>query len=89
MTINYEQLAPLRNWHEYTYGIISDAAECLGWKITVTAFDCDRGDITIEGVFAYRKGALANIKAEWPKDRELHDIARRWHELQRRAFYQI
>ncbi len=42
-----------------------------------------------EGTYRYRKGAVAQVRAYAPHDTELHNIASRLAEIQRRNFYQL
>ena len=42
---------------------------------------------SFSGQYAYRKGALAAVKAYAPKDEELHRIVQRLQTVQRRNFY--
>lgn len=42
-----------------------------------------------EGTYRYKKGALAAIKKEYPRDTELHGIAQRLQAIQRRFLYSL
>lgn len=42
-----------------------------------------------EGVYSYRRGAIRDVRAHAPQDRELHRIAETLQEIQQRHFYQL
>lgn len=42
-----------------------------------------------EGIYSYRHGAVRDIRAHAPQDRELHRIADTLQEIQRRNFYRL
>lgn len=49
-----------------------------------------RGDyFTAGGYWRYRPHSVADIKAEFPQDFDLHKLAERWATLQRQNFYQL
>ena len=49
-----------------------------------------QGDwLSFEGWYSYKKGALQAIAAEWPQEKDLHDIAKALQDLQKPYFYSL
>lgn len=58
-------------------------------RIWFTGFWSQGDGAALEGLYSYRKGAAAEIRAYAPKHAELHRIADALQQVQRRNFYQL
>lgn len=79
-------------WYECIFDYAKEVARIIGIQIENIYFSgfWSQGDgACFTGTYRYRKGALAEIKKYAPLDRELHGIAERLQNIQRRAFYGI
>lgn len=83
---------------EWIIGEAKEAAEMLGISLKEKGKDTavywrasySQGDgASFEGVYEYRKGALADIRAHYPQDETLQQIAADLQEAQRRAFWSL
>ena len=76
------------NWYEDTFGTIRTAGELLGLEIGKIHFDTDSYCI-FDADYEYVRGAAKAIQAEFPHATDLHDVARKLQDLQKRHFYSL
>jgi hypothetical protein len=83
---------------DWIMGEVKEAAEMLGisleerGKYTAVywqAGHCQSDGASFSGSYGYRKGALSDIRAQYPKDETLQQIAKDLQEAQRRAFWAL
>ena len=76
------------DWYEDVYYTIRAAGELLGLDIGDIYFDtylyC-----TFDASYEYARGAAKAIQAEFPRATDLHDVARKLQDLQKRHFYSL
>ena len=81
-------------WWDSVYDCFMDVCSILGFdvdykNIYFSGF-CSQGDgASFTGSYSYSKGSLEKIRKHAPMDKELHDIAKKLQELQRKNFYQL
>jgi hypothetical protein len=78
------------DWWDYVHDDAATIGALLGIRIDRIYFSgfWSQGDgACFEGGYQYRKGSIAAIKAYAPQDTELHGLAIRLQQLQRKAFY--
>jgi hypothetical protein len=77
---------------------VKEAAEMLGISLEERGKDtavywqaghCQSDGASFAGSYRYRKGALSDIRAQYPKDETLQQIAKDLQEAQRRAFWAL
>lgn len=67
----------------------ADGSASWGPSVYWSGF-CSQGDgASFKGLYKYRKGSVAAVRAYAPKDEELHRIAKALVAAQRQAFYQL
>jgi len=76
------------HWWRDTYDTIRTAGGLLGLEIDDIYFDTDSYCI-FDASYEYVRGAAKAVKAEFPRDTELHGIARDLQDLQKRHFYSL
>ena len=76
------------NWYEDTFGTIRTAGELLGLDIGQIYFDAYSYCI-FDASYEYVRGAAKAIQAEFPRATDLHDVARKLQDLQKRHFYSL
>lgn len=79
-------------WWDSVYDMAKHAGKILGIEIDRISFSgfWSQGDgASFAGSYRYSKGAAKAIKAEFPKDTELHSIADRLQKTQSRNFYRL
>ena len=83
---------------DWIMGEVKQAAEMLGislkeWGKSFAVFwragHCQSDGASFSGSYSYAKGALPKIRAEYPKDETLQQIAADLQEAQRRAFWAL
>lgn len=89
---NPENYTPFHDWHESVFDMAKEAAKIIGIDIDDIRYSgfWSQGDgASFTGSYAYVKGAAAAIRKEFPTATELHNIADRLADAQRRHFYQL
>ena len=76
------------DWWDGAYYIIRAAGELLGLEIGDIHFDAYLYCI-FNANYEYVRGAVKAVKAEFPQDTKLHDVARKLQDLQKRHFYSL
>ena len=76
------------NWYEDTFGTIRTAGKLLGLEIGDIHFDAYLYCI-FDADYEYARGAVKAIQAEFPRATDLHDVARKLQDLQKRHFYSL
>ena len=76
------------DWWEGSYYTIRAAGELLGLEIGDIHFDTYLYCI-FNADYEYVRGAAKAVKAEFPQDTKLHDVARKLQDLQKRHFYSL
>ena len=76
------------NWWEGSYYTIRAAGELLGLEIGDIHFDTYLYCI-FDASYEYVRGAVKAIQAEFPHATDLHDVARKLQDLQKRHFYSL
>ena len=77
------------DWWTYgAYDTIRTAGRLLGLDIDRINFDTDSYCI-FNADYEYVRGAAKAVKAEFPQDTKLHDVARKLQDLQKRHFYSL
>ena len=76
------------NWYEDTFGTIRTAGELLGLDIGQIYFDAYSYCI-FDASYEYVRGAAKAIQAEFLRATDLHDVARKLQDLQKRHFYSL
>ena len=83
---------------DWIMGEVKQAAEMLGISLEERGKDvavywraghCQSDGASFAGSYSYAKGALPKIRAEYPKDETLQQIAADLQEAQRRAFWAL
>lgn len=83
---------------DWIIGEVKQAAEMLGISLEKRGKDfsvfwraghCQSDGASFAGSYSYAKGALPKIRAEYPKDETLQQIAADLQEAQRRAFWAL
>jgi hypothetical protein len=83
---------------DWIIGEVKLAAEMLGISLEERGKDtavywqaghCQSDGASFAGSYGYRKGALSDIRAQYPKDETLQQIAKDLQEAQRRAFWAL
>ena len=79
-------------WYEYTIDKTDNALEMIGFnniKISFSGF-CSQGDgACFTGNYEYQKGALKDVKEEFPQWEALHELTEQLQLINRRYFYQL
>ena len=76
------------DWWDGAYDTICTAGNLLGLDIDRIHFDAYLYCI-FNANYEYVRGAAKAVKAEFPQDTELHDVARKLQDLQKRHFYSL
>ena len=77
------------DWWTYgAYDMIRTAGRLLGLDIDRIHFDTYLYCI-FNADYEYARGAAKAVKAEFPQDTKLHDVARKLQDLQKRHFYSL
>lgn len=76
------------DWWDGAYDTICTAGKLLGLEIGKMHFDTDLYCI-FDADYRYVRGAAKAIQAEFPRATDLHDVARKLQDLQRRHFYSL
>ena len=76
------------NWWEDSYDTIRTAGKLLGLDIDGIYFDAYLYCI-FDADYEYARGAVKAIQAEFPRATDLHDVARKLQDLQKRHFYSL
>jgi len=76
------------NWWEDTFDTIRTAGKLIGLDIDRIYFDTDLYCI-FNADYEYVRGAAKAIQAEFPHATDLHDVARKLQDLQKRHFYSL
>ena len=75
-------------WYEDTFDTIRTAGKLLGLDIGDIHFDtylyC-----TFDASYEYARGAVKAVRNEFPRMTDLHDVARKLQDLQKRHFYSL
>ena len=58
-------------------------------NIWFSGFSSQGDGACFEGSYSYKKGALKELKSEFPQDNDLHDIARRLTAIQKKYFFSL
>jgi hypothetical protein len=83
---------------DWIMGEVKEAAEMLGISLEERGKDtavywqaghCQSDVASFAGSYGYRKGALSDIRSQYPKDETLQQIAKDLQEAQRRAFWAL
>jgi hypothetical protein len=83
------------NDHSIFDSVLDDAKEIAAKmgiaidKIYFSGFWSQGDGACFTGSYSYQKGALESIKKEYPKDGELHAIAKQLQDLQSKYFYKL
>lgn len=83
---------PYGDWWDGVYEDAKEIGKLMGFDIDRIYFSgfWSQGDgACFEGSLGYAKGCLKKVKEHAPQDEELHKLAERWQDIQRRYFYQI
>lgn len=83
--LNYE-------WWDFIYEDTKRIGNILGIDIDdiyFSGFSCQGDGACFTGFYSYAKESVTAIKAECPKDTELHEIAEGLYKLQRGWFYRL
>ena len=75
-------------WYEDTFDTIRAAGKLLGLDIDRIHFDAYLYCI-FDANYEYVRGAAKAIQAEFPRATDLHDVARKLQDLQKRHFYSL
>ena len=75
-------------WYEDTFDTIRTAGKLLGLRISDIHFDI-YSYCTFDAQYQYVRGAAKAIQAEFPHATDLHDVARKLQDLQKRHFYSL
>ena len=75
-------------WWDGAYDMICTAGKLLGLDIDRIHFDTDLYCI-FDADYEYVCGAVKAIQAEFPHATDLHDVARKLQDLQKRHFYSL
>jgi hypothetical protein len=87
-----QEYTPDYNWWDGVYEDAKMIGEILGIEVDNIYFSgfYSQGDgACFEGTYKYRKEAVKEIKSHAPLDKELHLIAQRLQNEQKRNFYQL
>ena len=76
------------DWYENVYYTIRAAGKLIGLDIDRIYFDTDLYCI-FNADYEYARGAVKAIQAEFPRATDLHDVARKLQDLQKRHFYSL
>ena len=76
------------NWYEDTFDTIRTAGKLLGLEIGDIHFDAYLYCI-FDADYEYARGAAKAIQVEFPRATDLHDVARKLQDLQKRHFYSL
>ena len=76
------------NWWEDSYDTIRTAGKLIGLDIDRIYFDTDLYCV-FNAHYRYVRGAAKAIQAEFPHATDLHDVARKLQDLQKRHFYSL
>ena len=76
------------DWWDGAYDTIRAAGELLGLDIDRIHFDAYLYCI-FDANYEYVRGAAKAIQAEFPRATDLHDVARKLQDLQKRHFYSL
>ena len=76
------------NWYEDTFGTIRTAGKLLGLEIGDIHFDTYLYCI-FDANYEYARGAAKAVRDEFPWADDLHDVARKLQDLQKRHFYSL
>ncbi len=76
------------DWYEYVYDTIRAAGKLIGLDIGDIHFDTYLYCI-FDASYEYVRGAAKAIQAEFPRATDLHDVARKLQDLQKRHFYSL
>ena len=89
---NYRQYGLDYEWHDCTIDKTDNALEMIGFnniKISFSGF-CSQGDgACFTGNYEYQKGALKDVKEEFPQWEALHELTEQLQLINRRYFYQL
>ena len=76
------------DWYENVYYTIRAAGKLLGLEIGDIHFDMYLYCI-FDADYEYARGAAKAIQVEFPRATDLHDVARKLQDLQKRHFYSL
>lgn len=79
-------------WYDSVYEDVKQIASLMGIEIENIGFSgfwCQGDGAHFEGIFSYKKGAIAAVKAYAPLDEKLHDIVHEYASAQRKSFYKL
>ena len=76
------------DWYENVYYTIRAAGKLIGLDIDRIYFDTDLY-CTFDASYEYARGASAAVCKEFPRATDLHDVARKLQDLQKRHFYSL
>lgn len=76
------------DWWDGAYDTIRTAGELLGLEIGDIHFDTDLYCI-FDASYEYARGAAKAVRDEFPHATDLHDVARKLQDLQKRHFYSL
>ena len=76
------------DWWDDSYDMIRTAGKLLGLEIDDISLDTDLYCI-FNADYEYARGAAKAIQAEFPHATDLHDVARKLQDLQKRHFYSL
>ena len=76
------------DWWDGAYDTICTAGKLIGLDIDRINFDADLYCI-FNADYEYARGAVKAIQAEFPHATDLHDVARKLQDLQKRHFYSL
>jgi len=88
----YQDINTDFEWWEPTIETIVTALELLGWydvKVYFSGFYSQGDGAQFNGRYSYNKGALTQVKKDYPKWKELQDFAEQLQLIQKRNFYGI
>ncbi len=87
-----ERFSPHDAWYEVTIEGIKEALEKIGFSDVAIGFSgfWSQGDgAHFTGNYRYKKGALKEVKKEYPKWGDLHCLVKELQKLERQYFYNI
>ena len=76
------------NWYEHPYDTIRTAGKLIGLDIDRIYFNTDLYCI-FDASYEYVRGAVKAVQAEFPHATDLHEVARKLQDLQKRHFYSL
>ena len=76
------------NWYEDTFDTIRTAGKLIGLDIDRIYFDIG-SYCMFDAYYRYARGAVKAVQSEFPHATDLHEVARKLQDLQRRRFYSL